>query len=83
VGFHLQVAEEAVQFTTILGLDASSTGIAIVPESLKVLQLPGLTYLRLSDPTAVSVVSIACVAERAITPVVRNFLEVATSIHYV
>lgn len=82
-GFHLEVAQEAVQFPTILGLVASNTGIAIVPESLKVLQLPGLTYLRLSDPSAVSVVSIACGAERATTPVVRNFLEVATSVHHV
>ena len=57
-GFGLEIAQEAVQFPTILGLVASNTGIAIVPESLQVLQLPGLTYLQLSDATAVSVVSI-------------------------
>lgn len=78
-GFHLEIAQEAVQFPTILGLVASNTGIAIIPESLQVLQLPGLTYLRLSDPSATSVVSVVATAARAATPLVRNFLDVATT----
>lgn len=79
-GFHLEIAQEAVQFPTILGLVASNTGVAIVPESLQVLQLPDLVYLRLSDPAATSVVSIVSTATRAATPLVRNFLDVATSV---
>lgn len=74
VGFHQTVAHEALQFPTILGLVAANAGIAIVPEAMKVLQLPGLVYLDLEDERATSQISVVATAARADTPLIRNVL---------
>lgn len=79
-GFELEVAEEAVQFTTILGMVAGNAGVAIIPEPLRVLQLPGLRYIALEDEAATSLVSVLYRPERAGTSPVRTFLDVAASV---
>ena len=76
-GFRLEPAQEAVQFPTMLGLVAANTGIAIVPDGMRVLRLPGLRYLGVSDPAAVSTVSIACRPDRETSPLVSQFIRIA------
>ncbi|MDQ0240419.1 LysR family transcriptional regulator [Arthrobacter bambusae] len=57
------IAQEAVQFPTILGLVAARLGVAVVPDSLKAFAIPGLTYLDLEDSSAISKVSLICSSE--------------------
>lgn len=79
VGFHQRVIHEALQFPTILGLVAANTGIGIVPESMRALQLPGLVYLDLTDKRATSRISVVTTSVRAQTALVRNVLTVVTT----
>lgn len=79
-GFRLEVAEEAVQFTTILGLVAGNAGVAIIPEPLRALQLPGLRYLALEDEAATSLVSVTFRPDRADSSHVRKLLDVASTV---
>ncbi|MBE4720436.1 MULTISPECIES: LysR family transcriptional regulator [unclassified Pseudarthrobacter] len=74
-GFHIRVAQEAIQFPTILGLVAARTGIAIVPESLRALQIPGVAYLDLTDAAAYSRVSLICAEGRQDSALVERFME--------
>ncbi|WP_336158512.1 hypothetical protein [Amycolatopsis sp. VC5-11] len=56
---------------------AADTGIAIVPNALRALQLPGLRYLTLTDPGAFSTVSAISRTDHENNPVVDRFLSVA------
>lgn len=78
-GFRMRSTQQAVQFPTILGLVAAGTGIAVVPRSLRHLRLPGLVYVRLDQPDAVSRLAIAYRADRARTPPVSTLVELSTS----
>lgn len=77
-GFRMRVAQEAVQFPTILGLVAAKTGIAVVPEGMRALQLPGLSYVPLADEAATSTISLIVTTERSGTPLISRFIEAAT-----
>ncbi|MDN6177491.1 MAG: LysR family transcriptional regulator [Micrococcaceae bacterium] len=77
-GFRLRVAQEAIQFPTILGLVAAKTGIAVVPEGMRALQLAGLRYVPLTDTTATSTVSLIVKTDRAETPLIARFTDAAT-----
>lgn len=79
-GFTLTVAEEAVQFMTILGLVAGGAGVAIVPEPLRALHLPGLRFIVLEDEYATSLVSLLYREDQADSSLVRRFLEIAEQI---
>lgn len=79
-GFRIEVAQEAVQFPTLLGLAAANTGITVVPESLQALNLPGLRYLHITDPDATTVVSMVCRPDREHTPPISSFLTTATNL---
>lgn len=79
VGFHQTVVHEALQFPTILGLVAANTGIGIVPEAMKVLQLPGLVYLDLKDERATSQISVVTTTARANTALLRNVMSAITT----
>lgn len=72
-GFRPIIAQEALQFPTILGLAAANTGIAIVPDAMRAIQLPGLRYINLTDETAVSTLSVVTRGDQ-LTPLVRNVL---------
>lgn len=72
-GFRPQIAHEAVQFPTILGLAAANTGIAVVPDAMRALRLPGLRYLDLADRRATSTLSVVTAREGR-TPLVDNVL---------
>lgn len=77
-GFRMRVAQEAVQFPTILGLVAAKTGIAVVPEGMRALQLSGLSYVPLADEAATSTISLIVTTERSGTPLISRFIEAAT-----
>lgn len=79
-GFRLEIAEEAVQFMTILGLVAGNAGVAIVPEPLRALQLPGLRFIALEDEAAMSLVSLIYRRDQAESPTLHRFLDIASSI---
>ncbi|WP_328334716.1 MULTISPECIES: LysR family transcriptional regulator [unclassified Streptomyces] len=81
-GLRLEAAQEAVQFPTLLGLVAANTGVTIVPDCLRVLQLPALRYVPLTDPPAYSTVSAVCRADRQDAPSVRNFLATVASLRF-
>jgi len=51
-GFRYQPKRWGAEFTTILGLAAAGLGVAIVPQSLSSLRLPGIRYLRLAEDFA-------------------------------
>lgn len=78
-GFRQDVAHVARQFPTILGLVSASLGVAIVPESLRALRLPGLVYLDLTDAGATSTISVVTTEERAEAPLVRNVVAAITA----
>lgn len=80
-GFRMRVVQEAVQFPTMLGLVAANTGIAIVPDALRALRLPGLRYLTLTDPEAFSTISTISRVLPHRNPVVDHFLTVAEQLH--
>ncbi|NDZ77878.1 LysR family transcriptional regulator [Streptomyces sp. SID10853] len=81
-GLRLETAQEAVQFPTLLGLVAANTGVTIVPDCLRVLRLPALRYVPLTDPLAYSTVSAVCRADRQNTPSVRNFLATVADLRF-
>lgn len=60
VDVEFDIAQQAVQFPTILGLVAAHLGIAVVPESLRAFAIPGLTYLEIEDTNAISRLSLIC-----------------------
>ena len=79
-GVRFHVTQEAVQFPTILGLVAARTGIAVVPEPLQYLRIPGVRYLALADEDAVSVVSLVHLAGRADDALIAACREVAAGL---
>lgn len=79
-GFRLEIAQEAVQFPTLLGLAAANTGVTIVPASLRALNLADLRYVELADPEATSTLSIAYRADRQPPATVRDFLDITSAI---
>lgn len=73
----LVVAQEALQFPTILGLVAAHIGIAIVPQSMEAFVIPGVTYLDLDDSSAHSRVSMIYRSDMAESPLLKKLLEAA------
>jgi DNA-binding transcriptional LysR family regulator len=65
VDVEFDIVQQAVQFPTILGLVAAHLGIAVVPESLRAFVIPGLAYLDIQDPNAISRLSLICSNEMA------------------
>lgn len=81
-GVRFEIAQEALQFPTILGLVAANTGIAIVPDALRALHLPGLRYLAIIDKEAYSTVSLISAVDRRNTPLVANCFDTAVKASY-
>lgn len=78
-GCRQDVAHEALQFPTILGLVAANTGIAIVPEAMRSLVLPGLVYRALTDAAATSQITVVTAGQRAPTALVDNVVAAIVS----
>ena len=80
-GLSPTTAQEAGQFPTLIGLAAANSGVAIVPESLRMLQLPHLTYLPIADATAFSTLSLMTRRDRSEDPVIGHIVDIARSLH--
>jgi DNA-binding transcriptional LysR family regulator len=73
-GFSPRVVQRARQFATIVSLVGAGLGVALVPASMRCLQLPGVTYRPLADAREHAELAVAFRrAERA--PAVKAFLE--------
>ncbi len=79
-GFRFQVAHEALQFTTILGLVSAGAGVAIVPGALVSLNLPDLAYLSIADENAYSAISYAHRISSSVPPLVSRSVELLDQI---
>jgi DNA-binding transcriptional LysR family regulator len=58
-GFRPRVAREVQELTTIVGLVDAGEGVAIVPEDTQAIKLRGVSYVRLRDEGAFSVLYLA------------------------
>ncbi|WP_113718334.1 LysR family transcriptional regulator [Arthrobacter dokdonensis] len=75
VGVDFDIAQEAVQFPTILGLVAAHLGIAVVPESMRAFAIPGLVYLDIEDDNATSTISLVYATETSSSLLVAKIKE--------
>lgn len=78
-GFTPHVVEEAMQFATIVGLVSSNAGIAIVPEGIRVIQLPNVAFLPIDEATAVSKLYIARRAGERASPAAKRLVGIAAT----
>lgn len=78
-GFTPHVVEEAMQFATILGLVSSNAGLAIVPESIRAIQLPNVAFIPLKEPAAVSQLYMARRAGERASPAAKRLVGIATA----
>ncbi len=58
-GFRPRIAREVQELTTIVGLVDAGEGVAIVPADTQSIKLPGVSYVRLRDEGAFSVLYLA------------------------
>lgn len=79
-GFTPTVIQEAVQFATILGLVSSGVGIAIVPQSVSLIQLPDLNFIKIAGPGANSLIHIARRTDAHSTPAQIHVMDIALSV---
>ncbi|MBE1160870.1 LysR family transcriptional regulator [Dyella acidiphila] len=73
-GFHPVVRQQAQQLNGLLALVAAGIGMALVPASMQVVKLAGVSYVPLADPDAYLLLAVASRAENP-SPVVTQFLE--------
>jgi DNA-binding transcriptional LysR family regulator len=67
------VAQEAIQMQTLVNLVSAGIGIAWVPQTVTLLQRPGVVYRRLAGPAVMTETSL--VWREPAPPVVRRFVE--------
>jgi DNA-binding transcriptional LysR family regulator len=79
-GFNPNLAQEAVQFPTILSLVAASIGVAVVPASVQGFRTEGVVYLPLSDDGAVSSLQLVHRPDEP-SPVVARFVASSSVVH--
>ena len=73
-GFHPVVRQQAQQINGLVALVAAGIGLALVPASMQVVKLAGVSYVPLVDPDAYLLLAVASRAENP-PPVVSQFLE--------
>jgi DNA-binding transcriptional LysR family regulator len=73
-GFHPVVKQQAQQLNGLIALVAAGIGMALVPASMKVVRLAGVSYVPLADPDAYLLLAVASRLENP-SPVVQQFLE--------
>jgi len=79
-GFTPTVIQEAVQFATILGLVSSGVGIAVVPQSVSLIQLPNLKFIPIDGPSAYSLIHVARRPDSQATPAQIQVMDIALSV---
>jgi DNA-binding transcriptional LysR family regulator len=75
-GFTPRIAQEALQFPTILGLVSAGLGVAVVPAMVKAFRKAGVDYVALSEDDAISEVVVSYRPERE-PPTLPAFLEIS------
>jgi DNA-binding transcriptional LysR family regulator len=73
-GFHPVIRQHAQQINGLLALVAAGIGLALVPASMQVVKLAGVSYVPLADPDAYLLLAVASHSENP-SPVVLQFLE--------
>jgi DNA-binding transcriptional LysR family regulator len=73
-GFHPVIRQHAQQINGLLALVAAGIGMALVPASMQVVKLAGVSYVPLGDPDAYLLLAVASQVDSA-SPVVQQFLE--------
>lgn len=79
-GFIPQIAQEAVQFATILGLVSSNAGIAIVPQSVASIQLPNVDFVNIFGPESFSTIYMARKPDTKASPAQKRVTDIAQSL---
>jgi len=79
-GFSLTIAQEAVQSQTIISLVSAGLGLAILPESIRVLRREGVVYRSFREQSPLVETVVACKKDRASLPV-ANFVRLAARRH--
>ncbi|MDO1527308.1 LysR family transcriptional regulator [Fulvimonas sp. R45] len=71
--FHPQIRQHAQQLNGLLALVAAGIGLALVPATMRAVQLAGVSYVPLEDPDAYLLLAVACRADDT-SPVLAQFL---------
>lgn len=75
-GFHPIIRQQTQQINGLLALVAAGIGAALVPASIRAVQLPGITYVPLDGPEAYLLMAIASRRDDP-SPVLSQFLDIA------
>jgi len=75
-GFTPRIAQEAGELFTALNFVRAGAGIALVPNSSKVLKVPHVRYVETGVPSAVFDIGLAFHKSSTADPIVNNFLSV-------
>jgi DNA-binding transcriptional LysR family regulator len=79
-GFVPKVSQEAIQMHVAVGLVSAGIGVALVPASMQLLQMPGVAYKRLAGAGDVRAeIAIAAPADER-SPILNAFREVAVEV---
>ena len=73
-GFHPVVKQQAQQINGLIALVAAGIGLALVPASMQVVKLAGVSYVPLADPDAHLLLAVASRRDNPF-PVVHQFLD--------
>lgn len=73
-GFHPRVHQQAQQLNGVIALVAAGMGLALVPATMQVVRLAGVSYVPLEDPDAYLLLAAASRLDED-SPVVARFLE--------
>lgn len=79
-GFSPLIAQEAVQFATILGLVSSNVGIAIVPQSVAAIQLPNVSFVNIFGPESFSTIYMARRPDNKASPAQKRVTDIAEAL---
>jgi DNA-binding transcriptional LysR family regulator len=72
--FHPLVRQQAQQLNGLIALVAAGIGLALIPASMRAVQLAGVSYVPLADPDAYLLLAVASRIENP-SPVVQQFLQ--------
>ena len=72
--FHPVIGQQAQQLNGVIALVAAGMGLALVPASMRSVQLSGVSYVRVTDPDAYLLLAVASRRENP-SPVLAPFLK--------
>ncbi|MCX7512410.1 LysR substrate-binding domain-containing protein [Frateuria hangzhouensis] len=80
-GFHPLIGQQAQQINGLLALVAAGVGLALVPVSMRVVQLGGVSYVSLEDPDAYLLLAVASRKDNP-SPVLARFLQTIKDVEH-